>query len=76
VVTRGLRQDKSGEVPGRHVSHDQGAERAMSVVDIHTHMLSEEYMRLLSEGTGGTFTVGGVIGGSSALTGTAWPSRR
>jgi len=39
----------------------------MSVVDIHTHMLSEEYMRLLSEGTGGTFTVGGVIGGSSAL---------
>ena len=39
----------------------------MTVVDIHTHMLSNEYMKLLAEGTDGAYTVGSVMGGSSAV---------
>lgn len=39
----------------------------MAVIDIHTHMLSNEFMKLLAEGTGGAFTVGNVVGGASAM---------
>lgn len=39
----------------------------MAVIDIHTHMLSNEFMQLLAEGTGGSYTVDNVVGGASAM---------